>query len=338
MSKETLELAIIGPGGISGAHVKNINALGGAKVVAVAEVNEERRKAVCEQWGTRGYADFAELFKKEKSLDAIIVTTPPTVRAQVIAAAGKRKKKLPVFVEKPPAFTASDARKIVRNVSRTNVPTCVGFMYRYLPAVDYLKSLIAGKPLCMVQSVFACPALTIWNLPGWFKIKARSGGHIIDQSIHVMDLLRYIVGDIVEVHTLGGNTIIPKSETCDIEDSSSTNIRFASGVQGGHVHSWAHQSFFGEVTVYGKDFRLTLVLDSRVHGFIGQEKIDKTFDPQPAGLSHHYEEMKVFLNAVRSGDFSAIRSPYSDAAKTLFTVTSMAKSIETGKPVKVPQE
>jgi predicted dehydrogenase len=166
-------------------------------------------------------------------------------------------------------------------------------------------------------------------------MKDRSGGHVLDQAIHVMDLVRFIAGDIAQVHTLGSNLICPRTDSFTIEDSSSTNIRFASGATGGHIHSWAHSDFTGQVTVVGKDYRLTLQLDRRLSGFVGEEKIDQTFPAPPEGCSHHYDEMKAFLDAVRRKDFSGMRSPYPDAAKSLATVAAMNESIETGRPVNV---
>ncbi len=334
MADSIVKLAVIGVGGIwHGAHIKNLAAIGGNKIVAVCDIHEGRLADAAKATGAAPFNNMDDLFRDGPEFDAVFACTPPTVRKQVVE--GAVRSGVPAFVEKPPAFQLSDAQEIVRIVQKSNHPVFVGFMYRFLPAVDRLKSLIAGRPINLVQSSFFCPAAIGWNIPGWFYLKDRSGGHVLDQAIHVIDLLRYIAGDIVQVHTLGNNLICPKSERFTVEDSSSTNIRFASGASGGHVHSWAHSEFTGQITIVGKDYRLTLQLDSRLSGFVGDQKIDESFPAPPEGCSHHYNETRAFLDAVRRKDFSGLRSPYPDAAKSLAAVLAMNQSIDDGRPVNV---
>jgi predicted dehydrogenase len=332
MSKK-VKLGAVGTGGIWATHARNLALLNENgnenQVVAVCEVNDERRAQAASTLGARGYATIDEMLQGEAELDGLIACTPPTVRRQIVEAAAPRK--LPVFLEKPPAANIEDAAEIVRIVRDADLPVVVGFMYRYLPAVSRLKELIGEQPISLVQSSFFCPAATVWKLPGWFYIKERSGGHVLDQAVHVMDLVRYIAGDITQVHTFGNNVICPKNDEFTIEDASSTNLRFASGASGTHVHSWSHREFTGFMTVIGKEFRLTLHLDSQLSGFVGEEKIDESFPAPPEGASHHYDEMGAFLEAIRSGEFQALRSPFPDAAKSLATVLAMNKSIESGR-------
>lgn len=333
MSEPTVKPAAIGTGGIWGAHARNLAALGGNEVVAVCDVNEENRARWATSLGARAYADITEMFEREPQIDAAIACTPATVRRSVVETAARYK--IPLFIEKPPAFSLDDARAIVAITQGGDVPVVVGFMYRYLPAVDRLRELIGGRVINLTQSSFFCPAATGWNLPGWFYLKERSGGHVLDQAIHVMDLLRFVAGDITQVQTFGNNLIRPKDNAFTIEDSSSTNLRFASGASGGHIHSWAHSEFTGQATFIGERFRLTLTLDSHLSGFVDDTTIDETFAAPPDGCSHHYEEMRAFLSAVRSGNFTTLRSPFADAAQSLATVLAMNQSIESGLPVTV---
>ena len=331
MTDKELALAIVGTGGIARAHRKNLAALGGNKVVAVADVDAANLREAADALGAKPYTDFNQMFAEEQALDALLLCTPPTVRLDVIAAACERG--IPVFCEKPPARTDEEAARIVELAQKSGNLVSVGFMYRYLPAADYLKSLIAQEKLNTVQGTFLCsPALTR-AIPGWFFIKDKSGGHVVDQAIHVMDLIRFIAGDVCEVHTLGNNVVCPKAPDFTIEDSSSTAMRFTSGASGTHVHSWAYRKFVGEIMLTGAEFRLNLRLNDFVQGWIGSEEIDEKFGPSPTG-DCHYWEMEVFLDAVRTGDASKIRSPFADAAKTLATVNAMNQSIDEGRPVR----
>jgi len=333
MVASPVKLAVVGVGGIWGAHAKNLSLLGDNQVVAVCDLSEENRSRAAGALGARAYSDIETMLDAEEGVDAIISCTPPVARRAVVEAASKRQ--LPVFVEKPPAFTLDDAIAINKIALETKTPVVVGFMYRCLPIVDRMRELMQGRVINLVQSSFFCPAATQWDLPGWFYMKDRSGGHILDQAIHSIDLIRYFAGDITHVYTLGNNLIRPKTDTFTVEDSSSTLLRFASGASGSHLHSWANPEFVVSLALIGEDYHLKLSLDNRLSGYVGDQMIDESLDANPPETSHHFEEMRVFLNAVRSRDFGALRSPYQDAAKSLATVVAMNRSIESGGVEKV---
>ncbi|HEX8833836.1 MAG TPA: Gfo/Idh/MocA family oxidoreductase [Abditibacteriaceae bacterium] len=334
MSQNIVRLGVVGVGGIWNTHARNLAALGDNCVVAVCDLNEENRTRAAEALGARAYADVDEMFAGEE-LDAAISCTPPGARAVVARAAVKHA--VPLFIEKPPAATLEDGLAISRIVAQGTTPVVCGFMYRYFPVATRLKQLIEGRKVLTLQSAFLCPAATHWGLPGWFYIKERSGGHILDQAIHSIDFIRYFAGDIVEVHTYGTNVVRDKAEDFTIEDTSSTNLRFASGAVGSHVHSWVHDKMSVSLTVIGESFHLRIDLDNRISGFIDDQQIDETLPAMPEGsASHHYIEMEQFLSAVRSGDYSTLLSPYSDAVKSLAVVLAMNQSIERGAPVAVP--
>jgi len=329
----TLKLAVVGVGGIWGAHAKNLSLLGDNQVVAVCDLSEDSRNRWAGSLGARPYADVEEMLSSEGEVDAIISCTPALARRAVVEAASKRK--IPTFLEKPPAFTLEDALAINAIARDTQTPVVVGFMYRYFPIVDRMRELLQGRTLNLVQSSFYCPLTTKWAMPAWFTLKHISGGHILDQAIHSMDLVRFFAGDITHVHTLGNNVLRPKTETFTIEDSSASSLRFANGASGSHLHSWTHSEMKVTVSFIGEDYNLTLELDESLKGFVGDEKIDEQLPACPPDASHHFEEMRAFLAAVRSRDFSQMRSPYQDAAKSLATVVAMNQSIESGVVEKV---
>ncbi len=338
-NNHTVKVGAIGVGGIYKAHAQNLQMMGGNQVVAMCDMNEAHR-AMADAIGARFYTSVSAMLEAEPELEAIISCTPPLARREVVQGAadfGQRNgRALPVFVEKPPAFSLEDARAINAIATHGGVPVVVGFMYRWFPIVNRLRELLAGRTIHLVQSAFLCPLTTKWTMPPWFLLKERSGGHILDQAIHSIDLIRFFAGDITQVHTYGNNIRRQKSADFTIEESSSTNLRFASGASGAHLHSWAADDMSVAVSFIGEDFRLNLDLDERLHGNIGEQKIDEQMVAMPEGASHHYAEMVAFLEAVRSGDYSTMRSPYSDAARSLATVIAMNESIESGKPVDVP--
>jgi hypothetical protein len=91
------------------------------------------------------------------------------------------------------------------------------------------------------------------------------------------------------------------------------------------------------LVVIGESFHLRIDLDNRISGFIDDQEIDETLPAMPEGAaSHHYSEMEQFVAAVRSGDYSTLLSPYSDAVKSLVVILTMNQSIEHQAPMAVP--
>jgi predicted dehydrogenase len=346
-----LSLAIIGAGNIATRHLANLEFMGGSRVVGVCDIDPSRAEDMARRAGAASYVDFAEMFRREAELDAVVLCTPPSVRRAVFELAAERR--VSVFCEKPPADTLDEAHRISRLVRDKGLISSVGFYMRYSPAVDRFRELTEGRPVNVVFSTFMGSAALTGGLDDWFFIKERSGGHIIDQAIHHIDLIRFVAGEISKVQTFGNNVICPKTERFTIEDTTCTNMRFTSGASGLHIHSWASPRSMSDLVIVGGDFSLSLSPHSppRVHGTLGrpggkQEAIDETF-PQgpPMGRSGqvpkdrrpedppdppHYEEMKVFLDAVRRGDDRQIRSSYADAVKSLSVVLAMNQSIESG--------
>jgi predicted dehydrogenase len=139
-----------------------------------------------------------------------------------------------------------------------------------------------------------------------------------------------------------------------IEDTTCTNIRFAKGASGSHIHSWSVPRGMNDLTITGADFSLSLRAHSppKVSGKMGgfketPDSVNEIF-PQgpPMGRGGkiadergpddppdppHCGSLGAFLQAVRTGDKSLIRSPYRDAVRSLATVLAMNRSIDTGQ-------
>lgn len=359
MNNHPLTVALIGAGNIATRHLANLQFLGDNRVVAICDLDRDRAAALAGQCGANVYTDWQTMVAQEPQLDALILCTPPTVRRALFTLAAEHK--LAVYCEKPPANTLDEAHKIAHIVQESGMICSVGFHMRYSPAVDRFRTLTAGRPVNLVQSIMASPAALTRSLDSWFFIQEKSGGPVMDQAIHVIDLLRFVVGDITQVQTFGNNVLCPQAADFTIEDSTCTNLRFANGASGSHIHSWAVPKGMDMLTILGADFSLALRPHSppRVQGIVGwpgtaQTVIDETF-PQgpPMGRSGripdnrrptdppdppHCEALKVFLAAVRSGDAGQIRSPYADAVQSLAVVLAMLHSSATGAVEAVPMK
>lgn len=320
-AKHELAVGVIGLGRIATArHLKNLPSIQGVRLQAVCDIDGERANKVATEHGAAPYTDFEQMFAAEQ-LDAVLICTPPVVRLEPIRAAAQRG--VAVFVEKPPAAEYARGLEIARIVEEHNIINAVGFMYRFSRAVDHLKALLGENPINIIRSVFVCGPALDPEQPKWFFKKEISGGPMLDQAIHVLDLTRYIAGDTVAVQAFGANVVCPKTDEFTVEDSLSVNLRYASGAIHNHAHSWAYPGgrLGIELISDRMDVRLT---PTSLKGRIGGEEIDVT----PAENDFYLRELQTFFQAVRTQDQNLIRSPYSDAVKTLATVLAANESVE----------
>lgn len=201
MADGAFRLAIIGAGGIAGAHSGAVKASAGRlAVTAVVDPVGESRDKLAGDFGAVAFAtvkDFLAANAKTKGglVDAVVVCTPPSIRLPIVEAC--LKAGLPLLSEKPLAHTLADAKKLASlAVKHKKVPTFVGYCHRFAPAVLAMKTMLAdGKigRLVRFENAFAC------DLPGheskWFSDpKKAGGGAMLDMGSHSIDLLHFVVG------------------------------------------------------------------------------------------------------------------------------------------------
>lgn len=326
---ETLSYVIIGAGNIFWTvHCPNLKSISHLRCVGLCDPAEAAHKRAQEEMGVPVFSSIDELKASGILADAVLNFSPPFARDQAIEVA--RHLNVPIFMEKP-AATGLAAGKIIEQIIRKeNIPTSVGFMFRYIPAVATLKNLLHDQPIVHILSEYVCPALTKWNLPDWFLMKDVSGGPIIDQAIHMIDLVRFIAGDIQQVMAVESNVVRKKSETCTVEDSSTSILKFANGATGAHIQSWVHDVEAGRITVWTPSDRLTLHMDGRLEGYADGKPVDIEPSTKP---NHHLREMEVFFEAVAVGDFANILSSYDDALRSLAVAEAINTSMANNQPL-----
>ena len=326
-----LRIGFIGTGGIAQRHIRSLEQLGNgrARITAFCDVVVEKAEQAARAHGGTAYGDFARMLDAAE-LDAVFICTPPFVRAEPIAAVAGRG--LALFCEKPPAFDAAQGRRALAAIRGAGVVSNVGFMYRWLQVVDRARELIAGRKLAAVRSAFLCGPAVEGNLPGWFYLKERSGGPVMDQAIHVLDLHRHLAGEVASVHALGNNQIRAKSDSFTIEDTYTLNLAYESGAIASHTHSWACRPGIGQVELISEDARLVIDLfANRLTGVIDGAPLDYAPGDDP-----YLTEVDRFLTAVEGRDAGGLRSPYPDAVQSCAVTWAALRSIDTGR-VEVPE-
>ncbi len=149
----------------------------------------------------------------------------------------------------------------------------------------------------------------------------------MDQAIHVLDIHRYIAGEVKLVHAFGNNQIQPKRDDFTVEETVVMNLSFDTDVISSHTHSWACNVSIAQIELISDLSRVAIDLSAnRVFGKVEGVDIDEKMDDDPK-----MTEVDNFLNAVETKDQSILRSSYQDAVNPCAVTWAGLKSIDTGE-------
>lgn len=312
-----MRIGFLGAGGITRTYRRSLRELG-AEIVAVVDADPERAAAVASEEGARVWPDYRALLA-EAELDAMFVCLPPFAHETQIAEIAERG--LAVFVAKPVALTLPVARRALAAIRAAGVVNQVGYMWRSADCVHRALELVGQRPLTLAvgQVLVDCPATA------WWRAKDFSGGQIVEQSTHVVDLLRLFLGEIRAVRAVGHTGAL--AALTDFEDSTVAAFTCESGAVA--TLASTHTGGMGRysLTLLGGDLaldidcagnRLAGRIDGRTVEYVGQE-------------NGYRRQIETFLEAVRSGRRELVPSSYADAARTLAATLAANDALRTGE-------
>lgn len=321
-----MRVAFIGTGGIARSHASALAKRNDISFVGAFDAVGERAEAFAGQYGGTAYASVAEMLDQAKP-EAVWVCLPPFAHGPAEMALLERR--IPFLVEKPISNSLDTARRILEAVERAGSLVAVGYMNRYRRGVNRVKELLANDSVVLVHGGW------IGGTPGvhWWRVKAQSGGQIIEQTTHTFDLVRYIVGEPELVYAQGAKGFIKDMPDYDVEDASTVAIRFVNGAVGNLMSSCASRAGGGvHLTIAGMKHYVTFT--GWEHSVVVRKSAIE--EERIAGEPNIFElEDNAFVEAVATGRREFILSSYVDALKTLAFCIAANKSLETGTPVEV---
>ena len=316
-----VRLGFIGTGGNMNRHLRELTEIGGTKFVAFCDIVVEKAEQAVTQYGGKAYGDYNQMLASEE-LDAVYISIPPFAHGapeRAVIAAG-----LPMFVEKPVHMDAAEAKDIAAEVEERGIITACGYQERYLDIIDKAQELLAARRVGFFMGYW------MGGMPGgWWREKAKSGGQLMEQTTHEFDMARYLFGEVKIVYAVARYDLIPNTDY-DIEEASAVSLQFESGVFGIMFSACFTTNGLRRsgLDIFCEDGSLEYHLRSALVLSTADETT--TWNPQN---NCTIEMDSTFIDAVRAGDGSAIRSPYSDAAKTAILSIAANHSLETGEPV-----
>jgi predicted dehydrogenase len=221
-------------------------------------------------------------------------------------------------------------------------------MNRYRTSINRVKDLLADDPVILLDGAWISgPPLRkegdyFANAPIglWWPIKERSGGQMVEQVIHTVDLARYLGGEVVEVHAFAANGFNQKLpnliQNYNLDDAMVLSLRFESGAVGNLMSCCAAPAGGGGVFLNLWAARHTARFTDWAH----HVQIFTAGEKEPEELKGDVDDIfpledRVFIDAVKTGDRSKIRSTHADGARSTLLALAANESLETGAPVRV---
>lgn len=220
MVKKEYSVGIVGFGRWGVELFKYFKELNNVNIVAICKRSRSLPENI-DIGKTNLYIDIQEFFTKEK-MDAVIISTPPTDHLEPTVMAADRG--IHVFCEKPMAASVEDCEEMIKVCEKNEVKLFIAFKHRYAKAYAYLKnnSQIFGKP------IWAMYTYPLWKIPdpGWKFVEDGCRGIMVENVVHAIDNIRYLMGDVSRLYA-EGDTFIFK----DVKppDSAIFTLRFKNG-------------------------------------------------------------------------------------------------------------
>ncbi len=339
-----VRIGFIGTGGIATPHLINLQSLPDAEVVGLCDISADRCEAAMARVNGalnarhRGgeppaeldapiFTDAGEMISSVDP-DAVYLAIPPFVHGDLertVISAGKH-----IFVEKPVGLSMDLAQEIDDRIRDAGLISAVGYQSRCSDAVQRASEALSGREIGLLQGTY------YGSLPPvpWWRVQAQSGGQIVEQATHAVDLMRFFGGEVSSVYAAGATRILTDVENLDVYDVNSVTMTFESGAVGAllttcALDKWGGPDWFTGVTVFASGLSVTAWLNRATIRRADREEI---YD---AELDAMLEGDKNFIEAVRSGDGSKVCSDYTNGVRTLEVTLAAVESAQSGRPVEL---
>jgi myo-inositol 2-dehydrogenase / D-chiro-inositol 1-dehydrogenase len=320
--EQPIRVGFIGCGGIAQGHLRALHENPRACVVAVCDVNRPAAERAAERFEAEVYTAHQAMID-HADLNAVYLCLPPFAHGEIELAVIERR--LPFFVQKPVALDMKTAREIAAAARKKGLVSCVGYQLRYCGSTDAAREVLAGRTVGLATGYYWCGSGR--SRGHWLVERAKSGGQLVEQATHTVDMLRYLIGEVRTVYALQDRRVL---HDIDCPDVNALALRFENGAVGTFTATWA---------LDGSDWALSNVCEITFD--------DSRLSWSPAGLTvtrggETREEQRpdgsidaAFIEAVRARDPSLVRSNYDDAVRTLAVTLAADESARNGQPVDV---
>jgi len=335
-----LRLGIIGCGRVAFHHAEMLKGVEGIKLVASCDIIEEKAKSHAEKTGSKAYTDYRQMLSQE-NLDLVALATPTGAHFTHVKDI-LNTKPVHVLLEKPMVLRVEHGLELKALADKKGVKIFPVYQNRFNRAVQRVKTALVkgelGEIVLATVRVRWCRPQRYYDLAPWRGTFSMDGGAHVNQGIHYIDILRFLAGEIEEVHS----SFAQLGAKLEAEDTGVSIVKFKNGGLGAIEITMAARpdDFEASVSVVGSKGLAVL-------GGICTNKLE-TFSPAPAdqaiyseevpmayGLSHHKVYEMIVKSILKN---EPVPVEFEDGLNTIRLLHSLYRSNEEKRWVRLDEQ
>lgn len=245
-----IRTAIVGCGRIFSKHFQALLENKQAQLKVICDIDKNKLEGIISQYKVEVTSDFNSLIRRE-DIDLIDICTPSGLHAKMAIEALKNNKH--VIVEKPMALKISDADKMIKTAKAYKKKLCVVLQNRYNPPMQELKIALDKKLLgkvCLVNVTVRWYRPQEYYDDGWHGTRKVDGGVLMNQAIHHIDALQWLMG-------MPESVFCYKDTLChrmEMEDTAVAVFKYSNGALANievSTITWPH-NLEGSIALFGE--------------------------------------------------------------------------------------
>jgi predicted dehydrogenase len=334
---------LIGCGRIADKHIASLAACSSAELVAVCDIRAERMQAAEQAYRARSGSnvqiaayDDVNLLLADKRVQAVVISTHSALHAELAIQALQAGKH--VMVEKPLALDIEEVRSFAEMAEAQGLCVQVCHQLRYRPLLSRIKQLIdqgsLGKLYLGTATIRLQRSRQYYEEARWRGTWDQDGGMLLNQGIHLVDLLQWFLGDAARIYGRMARTDLPKQT----EDVAAGLIQFTGGAIGvieANTISLPN-NFDNAITLFGDRGTISIggiKLDEirRWHTADGSEPPDLA----TLKADEHLLMYEAFVRSLQ-GEEDAMRVDVREGSKALEIIMALYESVRTKQEIELP--
>jgi predicted dehydrogenase len=343
-----MKFGLIGAGAIGAIRASALARSKTCSLTAVTDLDEARARSVAPS--ATFYAN-VEALLESPDVEAVLISTPPQLHEELAVAAAEAGKH--ALVEKPMAATPDACERMMKAAKAAGTLLTVGYNQRYFPALKVVRDAVMSGDIGRLSHVRAYAGhggLGEFKAPWMYDADVMGGGALMDNGTHIIDLVRYIVGDATEVY----GHALHRVWGLGVEDEAMALLRNEDGVAASIEASWDewkgyrfHIEAYGDrgmaKAYYAPMFATVIRLDRPG----GQKSVERRFYPeaivrekfrgwQSTVIQAFVEEFDDFAGAAAGQSGSGRIALAADGMRAVQIAHAVYDSSRTGNRVTLP--
>jgi predicted dehydrogenase len=337
----TMHVGLIGAGNITETHARAALAIPGVELAAIFGDNAEKVHRLSKAYGATPYTDFNS-FLAHRPMTFVVIGSPSGVHAaQGIEAA---RRGLHVLTEKPIDISTRKTDELILETDKAGVKLGVIYQDRFKPGIQFLKQLYTsgklGKPILAEARVKWYRPPEYYSQSRWRGVTAvDGGGALMNQGIHTVDLLLWLLGDVTAVQAQMKSAL----HEIESEDTLTALLEFANGTMGTFIATTSvYPGYPRRVELSGTEGTVILENDRVIQADLKTplsqpltaEEADKSpsaSSPLISDIRGHKAIMEDFVRAIETGSSPACDGR--EGRRSVALVEATYQAARTGKRV-----